>query len=103
MWLLLLLPFIGLLWVPFYNTDALPALFGFPFFYWYQLLWVPITAFLIWIVYRDGVRKGGEVMSADNINWTALWVFVFFFALVTVMGFWASRWNRSAKDGAHLD
>ena len=39
----------------------------------------------------------------DNTNWTALWVFVFFFALVTVMGFWASRWNRSAKQGAHLD
>ncbi|MCK9685578.1 monocarboxylate uptake permease MctP [Scleromatobacter humisilvae] len=39
----------------------------------------------------------------DNINWTALWVFVFFFALVTVMGFWASRWNRSDKQGAHLD
>jgi SSS family solute:Na+ symporter len=39
----------------------------------------------------------------DNINWTALWVFVFFFALVTVMGFWASRWNRSATQGAHLD
>ena len=58
MWLLLLLPFIGLLWVPFYNSDALPALFGFPFFYWYQLLWVPITALLIWLVYRDGVRKG---------------------------------------------
>jgi hypothetical protein len=58
MWLLLLLPFIGLLWVPFYNTDALPALFGFPFFYWYQLLWVPTTALLIWVVYRDGVRKG---------------------------------------------
>ena len=58
MWLLLLLPFIGLLWLPFYNTDALPALFGFPFFCWYQLLWVPITALLIWIVYRDGQRKG---------------------------------------------
>jgi hypothetical protein len=58
MWLLLLLPFVGLLWVPFYNTDTLPALFGFPFFYWYQLLWVPITAFLIWLVYRDGLRKG---------------------------------------------
>jgi hypothetical protein len=58
MWLLLLLPFIGLLWVPFYNTDTLPALFGFPFFYWYQLLWVPITALLIWLVYRDGLRKG---------------------------------------------
>ncbi len=60
MWLLLLLPFIGLLWVPFYNTDALPSLFGFPFFYWYQLLWVPVTAFLIWLVYRDGLRKGVE-------------------------------------------
>jgi solute:Na+ symporter, SSS family len=40
---------------------------------------------------------GGE------INWAALWVFVFFFALVTVMGFWASRWNRSKTEGAHLD
>jgi solute:Na+ symporter, SSS family len=40
---------------------------------------------------------------AGEINWTALWVFVFFFALVTVMGFWASRWKRSATQGAHLD
>jgi SSS family solute:Na+ symporter len=40
----------------------------------------------------------------DSIHWTALWVFVFFFALVTVMGFWASRWNRGdANKGAHLD
>ena len=39
----------------------------------------------------------------DNIHWTALWVFVFFFALVTVMGFWASRWNRSEKSAGHLD
>jgi hypothetical protein len=51
MWVLLLLPFIGLLWVPFYNFEE-PALFGFPFFYWYQLAWVPITALLIWLVYR---------------------------------------------------
>jgi len=56
---LLVLPFIGLLWVPFYN-GALPALLGFPLFYWYQLLWVPVTALLIWIVYRDGVRRGEE-------------------------------------------
>jgi SSS family solute:Na+ symporter len=40
---------------------------------------------------------------SDTINWTALWVFVAFFALVTVMGFWASRWNRGASSGAHLD
>ncbi len=31
MWVLLLVPFIGLLWVPFYNFQE-PALFGFPFF-----------------------------------------------------------------------
>jgi uncharacterized protein DUF3311 len=51
MWALLLLPFIGLLWVPLYNSME-PALFGFPFFYWYQLAWVPITSALIWLVYR---------------------------------------------------
>jgi hypothetical protein len=52
MWVLLLLPFVGLLWVPFYNFQE-PALFGFPFFYWYQLAWVPITSLLIWVVYRS--------------------------------------------------
>lgn len=55
---LLLVPFIGLLWVPFYNQE-LPSLFGFPFFYWYQLLWVPLTALLIWIVYKSE-RKDGD-------------------------------------------
>ena len=42
---LLLLPYIGLLWVPFYNFSD-PVLFGFPFFYWYQLAWVPASALL---------------------------------------------------------
>jgi hypothetical protein len=54
-WALLLIPFIGLLWVPFYNGRE-PELFGFPFFYWYQLLWVPITAFLTWLVWRRTKR-----------------------------------------------
>ena len=49
---LLVIPYIGLLWVPFYNKLE-PTLFGFPFFYWYQLLWVPITSFLTWIAYRS--------------------------------------------------
>jgi hypothetical protein len=52
MWILLLVPFVGLLWVPFYNFQE-PALFGFPFFYWYQLAWVPISSVLIWLVYRN--------------------------------------------------
>ncbi len=45
------------------------------------------------------------MMNSSSINWTALGVFVFFFALVTVMGFWASRWQSggSANKGAHLD
>jgi Protein of unknown function (DUF3311) len=51
LWFLLLIPYIGLLWVPFYNHIE-PKLFGFPFFYWYQLMWVPISALLTWLVYR---------------------------------------------------
>ncbi len=42
-----------------------------------------------------------------EIHWTALAVFVFFFLLVTVMGFAASRWQTGGKKGgkkeAHLD
>ena len=33
---LLLLPYVGLLWMTFFNFLD-PTLFGFPFFYWYQL------------------------------------------------------------------
>jgi len=41
---------------------------------------------------------------AANVNWTALAVFLFFFALVTVIGFAASRWQRGrSHKGAHLD
>ena len=56
---LLALPFLGLLCVPFYN-DTTPTLLGFPLFYWYQFAWVPLTSLLIWIVYRDGQRRGEE-------------------------------------------
>ncbi|NII11453.1 sodium:solute symporter family protein [Oleiagrimonas sp. C23AA] len=37
-----------------------------------------------------------------HIDWTALGVFIFFFLLVTVMGFWASRW-QAGSDHKHLD
>lgn len=49
---LLLIPYIGLLWVPFYNHLE-PRLFGFPFFYWYQFAFVPLTALLTYIAYRS--------------------------------------------------
>jgi Protein of unknown function (DUF3311) len=54
LWLILLIPYVALLWLPFYN-DTRPSFGGFPFFYWYQFLWVPLTSLLIYIVYR-GVK-----------------------------------------------
>src|SRR5206468_6165944 len=39
---------------------------------------------------------------ADQIEWVSFSVFVFFFALVTVMGFFAARW-KSGPVSAHLD
>ena len=43
-------------------------------------------------------------MMDGQINWAALAVFVFFFVLVTVMGFWAASWQTGgSKKDAHLD
>ena len=54
-WLLLflLLPFIVLLWPPFYNFNN-PTFIGIPFFYWFQLLWIIITAIIMALVYFLG-------------------------------------------------
>ena len=41
---------VGALWVPIY-AHTLPKLGDFPFFYWYQLILVPVTAILCWISY----------------------------------------------------
>ena len=40
-------------------------------------------------------------MSPDQINWTALSVFIFFFALVTVIGFFAARWRAGDMTQLH--
>ncbi len=45
-YLLLLVPFLGVLWVPFYNR-AEPSLAGIPFFYWYQLVWIVLGALIL--------------------------------------------------------
>jgi Protein of unknown function (DUF3311) len=47
---LLLAALVGTLWVPFYARTT-PKLGALPFFYWYQLMWVPIVAVLSWIAY----------------------------------------------------
>ena len=50
-WLLLLtLPYLGLCFPTVY-ARVTPALFGFPFFYWYQFAWVIATSCLLWIFY----------------------------------------------------
>ncbi|WP_428536342.1 DUF3311 domain-containing protein [Rhodopila sp.] len=48
---LFVLPFIAMLWVSSYNRLT-PELFGFPFFFWYQLLWVIVSAALAGIIYK---------------------------------------------------
>jgi hypothetical protein len=48
--LLLLPPFVGLLWVPFYNRLD-PRIGGVPFFYWYQFGWIGVSVVLTTVVY----------------------------------------------------
>jgi hypothetical protein len=48
-YLLLLLPFVGTL-LPFIYNRASPPLFGLPFFYWYQLVWVVVTSLVLGVI-----------------------------------------------------
>jgi hypothetical protein len=47
---LLVVPFVATLVPPFYARRE-PSLFGFPFFYWYQILWIVLSALLVWWIY----------------------------------------------------
>jgi hypothetical protein len=49
--LLLVLPYLGLCFPQVYARST-PALWGFPFFYWYQFVWVIATSALLALVYR---------------------------------------------------
>jgi hypothetical protein len=69
---LLLASLVGTLWVPFY-ARVTPKLGAFPFFYWYQLMWVPVVAILSWAAYllinsgrRPGGRHGGSGPSGHG-------------------------------------
>ena len=57
LWYLLLLPpYIAMIWVSSYNK-ADPQWAGIPFFYWYQLLWIWIGSALTAIVYFATRRR----------------------------------------------
>jgi hypothetical protein len=51
-WLLplIFIPFLPVLYVPFFNRLD-PTLAGIPFYYWFQMLWIPISAAITYVVY----------------------------------------------------
>ncbi|MFJ6136060.1 DUF3311 domain-containing protein [Kitasatospora sp. NPDC092286] len=66
--LALLVPIVAMLWVSSYDKTG-PAVGGVPFFYWYQLLWVPVSAVFTVAAYllvdrdekaRKAARKAGD-------------------------------------------
>lgn len=57
--ILLLIPLVALAAVPLYSRET-PVLWGFPFFYWYQMLWVVITPVLTYAAYLVIKRGRGE-------------------------------------------
>jgi hypothetical protein len=56
---LLLIPCLAILAIPFYNRVE-PRLFGFPFFYWYQFLWVVLSSAITALVYSKVRKSHGE-------------------------------------------
>ena len=62
---LLLIPSVALMWVPSY-AKADPELFGFPFFFWYQFLWVFICSALTWTAYRLTLSARGRTTRQEG-------------------------------------
>lgn len=55
--LLLLIPYVAMMWVPSYNRIE-PMIAGIPFFYWYQMLWIVLGAAVMIPVYFADERNG---------------------------------------------
>ena len=52
-------PIVALLWVGSYAKKG-PELWGFPFFYWYQFLWVFLASACTWLAFQLIARSRGE-------------------------------------------
>ncbi|GAA1981685.1 hypothetical protein GCM10009838_48730 [Catenulispora subtropica] len=74
-----ILPFVAVLYVPIYDKDE-SELGGFPFFFWWQLLWVAVTAGLMGLAYyvvrreelaRKAASGAGNVAVPDAVQDTA--------------------------------
>ncbi len=57
--ILLLVPVLAVLAVPMFNRTA-PSLRGFPFFYWYQMLWVILCSGIAGLVFLLEGRGGAS-------------------------------------------
>jgi hypothetical protein len=57
------------LFVPAYSVDE-PRLAGMPFFYWYQMSWIPITSALVgisfWLVNKEDRRRRESVRGLTS-------------------------------------
>ena len=126
---LLLVAIGGTLVVPIY-ARSMPKLGAFPFFYWYQLVWVPVVAIACWLCYvllrtrpapasgpvdggpADGgpakaspARRPGEWRRAagmSHVNAVSFTILAASFLIVTLIGFAAARW-RPAEDPMQLN
>ena len=68
--LLLLVPFLTLV-TPWFNAIE-PRLFGMPFFYWAQFMFVPVGVACVAVVYLrtrdDGPVAGGDPRDVDQLD-----------------------------------
>lgn len=60
---LLLVSFVAVLWVPAFNRVE-PEIWGIPFFFWYQFLWVIISALITALVYFKTAPRAQRHSSA---------------------------------------
>jgi len=63
--LLLAVPFAAMIAIGVYDRTE-PAIAGIPFFYWYQLLWIPLGALLLLPVYRAEERARQAQAGEDE-------------------------------------
>jgi hypothetical protein len=53
-YVILFIPFFVAIWVPLFNRVE-PALYGIPFFYWFQFIWIVVAAIVTALAYRAKV------------------------------------------------
>jgi hypothetical protein len=67
--ILLVAPFVGTLWATSYARVE-PRLGGFPFFYWYQILWIFLSAVCTLVAYllvrREDHRRAASTSTATG-------------------------------------